>query len=347
MTNWYEIEWPDLPRGTVVLDATTTTAPMWGGPILSILEELAAIPEALQPEAVYLGGDSSLGLAAMLAAGSTLGDQNPELNRGPVLGPWLARRAPKPTIVVAMSGCTILDLDDWAVPEWTKHLAFYRFLGEERLSPPTFTEWGPDTPLDELKRFLTDAVAELTIVGAGGVFLDWSEGELGRTPDTLTATQPKDRVRFAFHHADGLVPTADLIRRSGERVPATVKPIAPPHDAFSRAVAGADNLLSLWSRSLGWACKLCDRSHPAGQARCTVGEGSLFADLETDRLWTFRKNRDHWTAEAAPRGVVPLDDGTTVLLTTSGTTMMDADGLRHPLSTYFQRTIDGGYLVRT
>jgi len=347
MTNWYEIEWPDLPRGTIVCDATATTAPMWGGPMLSILEDLAGIPEALQPEAVYLGDDVSCSLAEMLAAGTEFGDQAPDLNRGAVLGPWLARQAPKPTIVVAMSGTVILDLDDWKSPEWIERLAFYRFLGDDRLSPPPFTEWGPEIPLEELKHFLTDAVKEMTISGTGGVFLDWSEGELGRTPDLLLVTQPKERVRFSFHHVDGIVPTADLIRRSGERVPALVRAIAPPNDVESRGIAGVDNLLSLWSRGMAWACKLCDRSHPPGQALCTASDGSLFADLERDRLWNFRKHRDHWTAELAPRGVAMLDDGSTVLLTPAGTTMMDAEGIRHPLSTYFQRTADGGYLVRT
>ena len=315
--------------------------------MLSILESLTAIPEPLQPDAVYLGADDSCSLGRMLADATVHGANNPELNRGAVLGPWLSRRPPKPTIVAAMSGTRILDLDDWATPAWIPHLAFYRFLGDERISPPAFTEWGPESPLDELRSFLTDAVQALTITGAGGAFLDWSEGELGAALTVLQVTQPRDRVLFAFHHADGAVPTAEVTRRSGERVAATVRPTQSPHAVESVALSGAETLLSLWSLGTTWSCRRCERSHPPGQARCPAGDGMLFPDLAPDRLWTFRKHRDHWTADAAPRGVVLLDDGNIVLLTTAGATIMEPDGARHALTTGFQRTHDGGRLVRT
>jgi len=344
----YQIEWPDLPRGVVICDATAAAAPFWNGPMLSILEAFLALPPLLQPEIVFLGGASASPLSAVLTAVQNQGESFRELNRGAFLGPWLARQQqPRPTLLVTLAGTEILDFEDWQTPAWQGHLAVYRLLGDDRISPAGFTEWAPETPLETLCSFLLDQIEELTVDGAGGTLLDWDQGSPSRDHTQLVITQPRGIPKVVYEHPEELPPRAMLRRRSGEQVAAVMTCLGASDPWPVHPLQHVDTVLSLWTRGVAWVCRQCGESHPLGVSRCANGQGQLLPGLPAGRLVILQGENERWRVTIPPRDVIRLEDGSTILRDEYGVLRIDTDGVAHRCVACFQRTSDRGFVVWT
>ena len=351
---WFEIDWGGDPpaRGVLVCDATAAAAPMWSGPLLSVLEDFAAGPAAGHPDVVFLGGRVAHPLAEVLrraADPDRLTDE--ELNRGPALGPWAAFETPRPTVVALLAGTQVVDLADSVTPAWLANLRLYRFLGGDAPNPAGITEFGPDD-LEAAVAFLADPPTALTVSGPGGVFLDWSP-DAAADWDRLTWSAPPwppaaGPLRVEFHHPDGDAPTATVARKLGAARPARVTPAdPPPADPPVTLPAAAETLLSLWGRGLAYSCDLCNAAHAPGVARCATGGGSLLPALPPGRLWSVRQRAGVRVAHPAARGRLATAAGDTLRLGPRGVECRRADGATDASPALFSKDDSGGHAVVT
>ena len=350
---WFEIDTGGEPpaRGTLVCDATAAAAPMWAGPLLSVLEAFAEGPAAGHPDVVFLGGRTAHPLAEVIRRAADLDRLAEEdLTRGAALGPWAAWATPRPTVVALLGGTQVVDLADYATPEWLRNLRLYRFLGGDSPNAAGVTEFGP-ADLDAAVEFLSDAPTALTVGGPGGVFLDWSPGAAAEW-DRLTWAAPPGSpaagpVRVEFCHPDDAAPTATLTRRSGAAHPCRVAAVAaPPAEAGVPLPPAAETLLTLWGRGLAWACDRCHAAHAPGFARCAGGEGSLLPVLPADRLWSVRARPGGRVAVPVPRGLLTAT-GDALRLGPRGVECRRPDGTAEACHALFQKDAHGGHVVRT
>ncbi len=351
---WFEIDYGgDSPaRGTLVCDATPAAALMWGGPLLSILEDFARGPAAGHPDAVFLGGRVAYPLAEVLRRAADLGRlTDEELNRGPALGPWAAFEAPRPTVVALLAGTQVVDLADYVTPAWQANLRLYRFLGGDAPNPAGVAEFGP-ADLEAAVEFLADPPTALTAQGPGGVFLDWSP-DAAADWDRLTWPAPPwppaaGPWRVEFHHPDGDPPTATVARKLGTPQAARVTPADPPPAEPPVALpAAAETLLGLWGRGLAWSCDGCHAAHAPGVAACATGGGSLLPTLPPGRLWSVRQRAGVRVAHPAARGRLVTAAGDTLRLGPRGLECRRADGATDAAPALFTKDDHGGHAVRT
>ncbi len=351
---WFEIDWggEPPPRGVLVCDATAAAALMWGGPLLSVLEDFAAGPAAGHPDVVFLGGNVAHPLAEVLRRAADLDRlAGEELNRGPALGPWAASETPRPTVVALLAGTQPVDLEDYATPAWRANLRLFRFLGGDTPNPAGVPEFGPDD-LAAAVEFLADTPTGLTVSGPGGVFLDWSpDADAGW--DRLTWAAPPwppaaGPLRVEFHHPDGDAPAATVARKLRAARAARVTPAdAPPAEPPVPLPAAADTLLGLWGRGLAWSCDLCHAAHAPGVAACATGGGSLLPALPRGRLWSVRSRAGVRAAHPAARGRLVTAAGDTLRHGPRGVECRRADGATDAAPALFVKDDRGGHAVVT
>lgn len=309
---WFRAGPAGLPRGVVVADATAAAAPLWDGPILSVLEELAEqLPPAEQPEVAFLGSRTLRPLAEVVRDISS-GEVRRELGRYPVAGPVLydlLRGPPRPVLLV-LAGPPA-DLADWDVPEVTAQVAVYRLTGPGRVSPPGFTEYGPADDLGAAVAHLRDPVRTVR-VGGPAFAVDW-DGDARWEAGTLTADGPGG-VTARLLVPDGVTPEAVFVRASGVEHLAPMTPVAAPPAAPALGLTPPEGVvLDVWRAGHPYHCGACRRSHPPGQVGCRppAPPGGLFPTLgeAPAAVHIAVRGPGGWAATPVPRGVVPLPDG--------------------------------------
>jgi len=179
-TGWYRMDLAALPRGVVAAVATDDAAPLWHGPIASVLEELAdKLPAESHPKSrssATAARTRSRRPPRPLAGGSTrAGRSRYGATRPlPVAGPLLREVLGGPARpVVLITTVPVIDLADWAVPATAGRILVYRLAGADRVSPPPFTELGPDASLTALVDHLRDPVKAVRIGHPAALALDW------------------------------------------------------------------------------------------------------------------------------------------------------------------------------
>ncbi|OWK36467.1 hypothetical protein [Fimbriiglobus ruber] len=336
---WFEVRCPDAParKSTLICDATPAAAPLWAGPMLSILEAFAERPPPAHPDVVFLGDTVARPIADVLRLAADPDRLAAELGRGAVLGPWAARAAPRPSVVVLNSDTQVLDWADYETPDWAPYLKVYRGFGP--------------VELDAHLEFLDDAPVSLMIQGSNGVFSDWTPAAAEADWDRLSwpaGSELPAVARVEFHHPDGAAPAASLVRRSGLTQPCRVTATARPAAAeFAPVPVAAETILNLWGRGMGWACGLCHASHAPGVARCGAGDGTLFPSLPRDGLWSVRRGAGGRVAVRAGRGRLVTADGDAIRLGAGGAECRRADGSIERPAGLFQRDADGGNVLWT
>ncbi len=327
-TGWYEFDPARLPRGVVVADATAAAAPFWQGPILTVLEDLAAgTPPDRWPEVAFLGGDATHPLAAVLRGlgSDAAGGPGPalavadHLGRYPVLGPllWALSRGPaRPVLLVTTR--PVPDLEDWATPEVARRLLVYRLTGEGRVTPDGFRELDTNADLSVLADHLADPVRRVRVGGGAALAVDWSNPAYGWTAGGLEADGGDDfalAVRLA--HPDGHAPDATVTRAGGEvRVP-LVSAVTPPAPAALALRPAEGTVLETWVGGRPYYCLGCRRNHPPGQVRCPAGAGDVplfptLAALPPGTVCRAAGRAGAWTCRPLPQPLAPLPDGRVV-----------------------------------
>ena len=348
---WFEIDCAGDPpaRGTLVCDATAAAAAVWSGPLLSVLEAFAEGPAAGHPDVVFLGDRVAHPLAEILRRAADPARLAADLDRGPALGPWAAWATPRPTVVVLLAGTHVVDLADYATPEWRPKLRAYRVLGTDGSTATGVPEFGP-ADLDAVIEFLTDAPTGLTVAGPGGVVLNWSPGGVADWDRVRWAAPPwppaGGRVAVEFSHPEDAAPTATLTRRSGATHPCGVTAAtAPLPEAAVPLPPAAETLLTLWGRGTAWSCDRCGSAHSPGVARCATGGGSLLPVLPAGRLWSVRPRPGGRVAVPAGRLVTAAGDA--LRLGPAGVECRRPDGTVEWLHALFQKDAHGGHVVQS
>ncbi|MBX9625117.1 MAG: hypothetical protein K2X82_15025 [Gemmataceae bacterium] len=313
---WFRADPAGLPRGVVVADATAAAAPLWDGPVLSVLEELAEqVPPAEQPEVAFLGGRELHPLAEVVRAIAS-GEARRQLGRYPVAGPvlWDLLRGPPRPVLFVLAGPPA-DLADWDVPEVTARAAVYRLTGPGRVSPPGFTEYGPADDLAAAVAHLRDPVRTVR-VGSPAFALDW-EGDARWEAGVLTADGPGG-VTARLLHPEGGMPEAVFVRASGAEHRRTMTPTDGPPAIAALGLTPAEGVvLDVWRAGHPYHCGACRRSHPPGQVGCRppAPAGGLFPTLAEGMpsVHVAVRGPGGWAVTPVPRGIVPLPDGTVLV----------------------------------
>lgn len=326
---WYRLTLEGLPRGVVVVDATPSAAALWFGPVASILEEIVEkLPPEMHPEVAFLGDRKTHSLDTVirsLAPGPATGaaiEIPSQLGRYPVLGPllWELSRGPaRPLLVLANS--PILDLEDWAAPEYAGRTLVYRMMGSEPLSHPSFREVGPETDLAVLVEHLHDPIASLRIGHPSALAMDWSNDTFRWEDGMLHGTATANLIAQFLHPHEGQ-PEALVTKQSGIEHRLTLAAAPPPEAPTRIPLSPAEgNVLNLWRRGSGFWCGHCSRTHAPGQVWCR-GSGNptgLFPSFATlNALAYLSECRDGvWFAMPVHRGITPISDRA-VSITRSG-----------------------------
>lgn len=302
---WFRIDPAGLPRGVVLVDATPAAAPLWHGPVASLLEELAEkLPAESHPEVAFLGDRRTHPLAGLRFTD--------HLGRYPVAGPLLREleRGPvRPVILV--TNTAVIDLADWATPDLVRRMLVYRLTGDDRLSPQGFHELGPETDLGVLVKHLRDPA---TGIRTTGFALDWDNPAWTWNAGLLESTGGAGTAAF-FLSPDDRPPTATVTRASGAELPlpltATDPPAEPPPVGFSPAEG---NVLELWRRGNAYWCQSCRRSHPPGVVRCPApgtppGLFPTLHPLPDHGLYRVGVRGGAWWFRPVRRGLLALADG--------------------------------------
>lgn len=365
-TGWYRMDVAALPRGVVVAVATDEAAPLWRGPIASVLEELAdKLPAESRPDVAFLGDRKTHPLAAVLRGlaetppttpGLTI-DIATQLGRYPVAGPLFRELLLGPARpVVLITTVPLLDLVDWIDPETTGRTLVYRLAGADRVSPAEFTEIGPEADLGVLVEHLRDPVKAVRISHPASLAIDWDNPAYRWDAGALVCDEPGDLgVTALFAQIEPTPPEAAVTRGSGAeiRVPLVPGRPVPPLAAVPLTAAEA-NVMSLWRRGTSFWCSGCSQSHPPGQVRCAAaadGPG-LFPTLRTTPrapLYRAEAKGAAWLIRPIPRGIVLLPDET-VLAGPDGAVSLYAAGPdqwepRHDTPSDFLPLGDGGFIL--
>lgn len=354
----YQLDVDQLPPGVVVIDASTEFAPLWSGPVVSVLEELATLSAGRSPPGVaFLGGSELYPVEAVLRGlGGNEDWIEKQVGRCPLLGPllWkLQASAPRPVVVV--TDTPPLDLTDWSVSDFTRRVAFYRLTGAGPVAPG-FAEWSStETELATVARHLADPLKQIRIGGAGTVALDWDDPS-GTWRDGLLIVEEPQRSAIVcqFASSDDARPRAWGIRTSGREVEFSLSRLGPRPEEARRDLSRAEGIvLELWRQGNPYYCKSCEAEHTPGRVRCPIGGGDLLpslAELPSGTVGVVTPRNGGWTFRAVPRGVIPLGDSHVVVWADDNGGVYTAQGDRwvvaESLPARFVNLSDGSYAVR-
>ena len=305
--SWYRLVPPPRPPSLVVVDATDAGGPLWDGPYLSTLQEIAEQLRGHPVDVIHLGDQRTVPISDVLAHGY---DYAAQLGRLAVAGPALWRWAGGSTgPILILSVTPVLDLADWVGTDVVPRVCVYRPLGASRVSPPAFRELGPDTPLAEVVAHLRNPVARVEVGGEGVLPVAWPAAF--RVDDSrLTADGDGGGAVLRLAHGPDRRPTATYFSAGGAAVTAGLQPCpAPLAPAAVRLTAAEQSVVRRWVNGNGYWCGACSASHAPGVSRCPSGN-RVFPSLPAGTyLLEPVGATSEWAAVPVPSGRAVAEDG--------------------------------------
>lgn len=326
-THWYRLDGRTLPGGVVAVDATSSAQPFWAGPIASVLEGISeGLPHTEHPEVVFLGDRIRHSLDRVLAVASSSSDGVASLNlesqlgRYPVAGPLfrdLLDEPPRPVLLL-LSGMSrpIIDLEDWAAPEFARRVLAYRLAGNARQTRADFEEMGPDADLQQAVDHLRDPVEAVTIGGGNAIVMDWNEDGWSWRDGCLTRDHPPSiEVEVRLCHPPGIAPRAVIARRSGTTLDLPLSQCVGPPPRMPIAMTPSEwNVLDAWERNRNFSCSHCRQNHAPGQLGCAGPAPSfaLFPSVDSPppaAAYVAKRQRGgQWSLVPHTRGLISLGE---------------------------------------
>ncbi|MFO0806631.1 MAG: hypothetical protein U0791_26295 [Gemmataceae bacterium] len=324
-THWYRLDGRTLPGGVVAVDASSSAQPFWAGPIASVLEGISeGLPHTEHPEVVFLGDRIRHALDRVLAVASSPSDGvaglnlESQLGRYPAAGPLfrdLLDEPPRPVLLL-LSGMSrpIIDLEDWADPEFARRVLAYRLTGSTRQTCAVFEEMGPDADLERAVDHLRDPVEAVTIGGGGAIVVDWNEDGWSWREGCLACDHPASiGIEVRLCHPPGIAPRAVIARRSGTTLDLPLSQCVGPDPCTPIAMTpGECNVLDAWERNRSFSCSHCRQNHSPGQLGCAGPAPSyaLFPSVGSAppaAAYVAKTQRGgQWSLVPHPRGLIAL-----------------------------------------